>query len=750
MASSHSEQVEALRTSVERLCQIVATQDMERLTTERQAIEQALEALTTEADTLRSERDDARTEASRAEFHLTATRELLEEGPDGYLITNSAGIIMHANRAAQRMLGVALRFLVRKPLSLFVEDGDLRIFRWRVNNARTRTQSEWPTRMRARGAVSFTAGLAVIACSSDNQNGDLRWFMREITVRQRAEELVASQYFINRLLESEQLARTAAETAQLRVELLASVSSALAASLEYPTVLSRVAGLVVPAVADVFLIDLAVEEKLEQAAMACVDASAAERLRIRRPPDPAGEHPIARVIRTGEATLHEVSTSWLEQWADSPEERDLWETLRLTSVVIVPIKSHRQTHGALTFGFGLSGRHHEASDLGALKDIGLRTALALDTARLFKALEAEQHHRDEFLAMLAHELRNPLGAVTNGLEALARANPSDRARLLQILSRQSRHLAHLLNDLLDVSGVRFGRLMLQQRRLDVRALAHDSLEELRTAGKTIGSAVRLRTDPQPVVVLGDADRLMQAIANLLDNAIKYTPPDGSIELSVGAEGADAVLRVRDTGAGIAPEFLPRLFDVFSRGPGDPGQTNPGLGLGLSVVRDLIVKHGGTVTATSAGVGQGSEFVIRLPLDHSQELPSSATESSPVVARSILIVEDNPDAAEALRMVLELKGHRVTIARDGGHAIEQARSHPPNVALVDIGLPDIDGCEVGRTVRAQPGGERVYLVAISGHSAPADRDRALQAGFNSYLVKPVAPDALLEVIGQAPS
>src|SRR5262245_48544113 len=202
--------------------------------------------------------------------------------------------------------------------------------------------------------------------------------------------------------------------------------------------------------------------------------------------------------------------------------------------------------------------------------------------------------------------------------------------------------------------------------------------------------------------------------------------------------------------GIAPEFLPRIFDVFSRGPGDPGQSHPGLGLGLSVVRDLIVKHGGTVTATSAGVGQGSEFMIRLPLDHSQELPSSAAEASPIAERSILIVEDNPDAAEALRMVLELEGHRVTIARDGRHAIEQTRLHPPNVALVDIGLPDIDGCEVGRTVRAQPGGERVYLVAISGHSAPADRDRALQAGFNSYLVKPVAPDALLEVIGQAPS
>jgi two-component system, sensor histidine kinase len=251
--------------------------------------------------------------------------------------------------------------------------------------------------------------------------------------------------------------------------------------------------------------------------------------------------------------------------------------------------------------------------LRVLEDIGLRTALALDTAQIFRALEAEQRHRDEFLAMLAHELRNPLAAVSNGLAALERVDAQTRVQLLQILSRQSKHLARLLNDLLDVSGVRFGRVTLERRRLDVRELARQTLDVFEASGKTAKLSVALHLYARPVCVVGDADRLEQVIANLLDNAVKYTPSPGSIDLSVAAEDDDAVVRVRDSGVGIAAEFLPRIFEVFSRGTRDPGQDSPGLGLGLSVVRDLVVKHGGTVSATSAGAGKGSEFVVRLPL-----------------------------------------------------------------------------------------------------------------------------------------
>src|SRR5262249_9868373 len=297
--------------------------------------------------------------------------------------------------------------------------------------------------------------------------------------------------------------------------------------------------------------------------------------------------------------------------------------------------------------------------------------------------------------------------------------------------------------------VRFGRLTLQQKRLDLRDLARQSLDVQKTAGKSQGPTITLSVDPQPVAVIGDADRVMQAIANLLDNAVKYTPVDGSIELSVVAEGHDAVLRVRDPGVGISAEFLPRIFEVFSRGR-LPEQSRPGLGLGLSVVRELVVKHGGRVEASSPGPGRGSEFVIRLPLQPEEDhAASAAARRAPVAERSIVIVEDNADAAEALRMALELDGHHVSTASSGRQGIEQARG-AADVVFVDIGLPDMDGCEVARTVRDQPGGAGVYLVALTGHSGPENRDRALRAGFDSYLVKPVAPDAIREVIAQAPA
>ena len=745
-----AEYADAIRTSVERMLRDAAPEDLEMLGLERRKLEEALARFSAELETLRTERDDARAQTFRAELQLTAVRQILDDGPDGFLVTDSSGVIVQANRAATHLLGVSNRFLMRKPLSLFVDEADLRIFRTRVNHAHLRGQSEWPLRMRPRDGAPFTASVTVSAfVGGDGKTSDLRWLLRDIGARQRAEELAAAQEFTNQMLESEQAARASAESSRRAADLQVKVSGLLAASLDYQAALTGIGNLVVPAAADVFVVDLLVDGQLEPSVSACSDALGAERLRTRRAPELAGDHPIGRVTRTGEALLvSQVSPAWQEAWAGVLECGDLWERIGLASVVIVPIRSHRRTHGALTFVAGPSRERYTEEDLRAFSDIGLRTALALDTVQLFRALEAEQRRREEFLAMLAHELRNPLGAVTNGIEALERASASDRNHLLQILTRQSRHLARMLNDLLDVSGVRFGRLVLQQKRLDLRDLARDALEALRAAGKSERPKVTLNTADQPVCVLGDPDRLMQVIANLLDNAMKYTPGDGWVELSVEIDGGDALVRVRDSGMGIAPEFLPRIFEVFSRGQGMPEQSRPGLGLGLSVVRELVVKHSGSVSASSAGVGKGSEFVIRLPREPGQEPAPAASRTTSVSERSILIVEDNADAAEVLRLALELSGHQVRTASNGRQAIEQTREAPPDVALVDIGLPDIDGYEVGRTVRDQPGGRGVYLVALTGHGTPEDRERALQSGFDFYLVKPVAPDVLRDVIAQA--
>jgi PAS domain S-box-containing protein len=615
MTPFRSESAEALRACADRLCRLVAEQRVTEIPAARQDLQRALEILTSGADSLQRERDDARAETMRAELNLTAARQILEDGPDGYVVTDSSGVILQANRAAAHIFGVPGRFLIRKPLSLFIDDADLRMFRWRVNNVHTRGPSEWPMRMRPRNGSPITAGLSVAPFKVGDPTSDLRWFVRDISARQRAEELAATQEFTAQMLQSEQVARADAESARLGLELEAQVGGVLAESLDYSAALSRVAGLVVPTAADIFFADLLSSDVLEQVTVACVNAQDTDRLRTRHPPDPSSDHPIAQVVRTGRPLLAtEISPSWIESWASSHESRDLWQGMGLTSIAVVPIRSHRQIHGALTFAFGPSGRHHSLASLPVLQDIGLRTALALDTAQLFRALEAEHRHRDEFLAMLAHELRNPLAAVSSGLAALERVDPAARTHLLQILSRQSKHLARLLNDLLDVSGVRFGRVTLERQRLDLRELARQSLEVFQAPGKAAIPNIGLHIDPGPVTVMGDADRLQQVIANLLDNAIKYTPSHGSIELSVAAEGDDAVVRLRDSGVGIAPEFLPRIFEVFSRGVEDTGHSYPGLGLGLSVVRDLVVKHGGTVSASSAGAGKGTEFVVRLPIE----------------------------------------------------------------------------------------------------------------------------------------
>jgi PAS domain S-box-containing protein len=747
MSGQPSEHIEALRARVDRLCRLASAGRDAELVAERRKLDAELDRLAAAP----AERDGARRTAGEAESQLAHLRQLLERGPDGYIVTDRAGIILDANHAAADLLGLTVRFLIRKPLSLFVEESDLRAFRWRLNDAHAQDRGEWPLRIRPREGQPFTAGVTVTTLEPrPGEATDLRWFLRDISARQRAEELAAAHEFTKEVLESEQRSRAAAESARRRLEVLAGVSGVLAGSLDCALAFSDAAGIIVPGVAELFIADLLVGDALERVTLTCADAAAAERLRSRchPPADVSGGHPIAEALRTAEPVLVTATTpAWLATWAESAEALGAWQEIGLSSAAIVPITSHRQTHGALTFGW-TSGRQYDPADLGLLREIGLRAALALDTSRLINDLESEQRHRDEFLAMLAHELRNPLAAITTGLDVLERAEQSDRAHITGIVARQSRHLARLLNDLLQVSRVRFGQVKLHRQVVDLRELARDSLDAaLQPGAQAERPTVTLHADSEPVCVVGDPDRLEEVIDNLLDNALKYTPSGGTIEISVATEGNEAVLRVSDSGIGIGPDFLPRVFDVFSRSGSPRSQSRPGLGLGLSVVRDLIANHGGSVRVSSPGVGRGSEFVIRLPLG-SDETASVVVEApGPTAAISILVVEDNEDAREALRMALELSGQHVRTAEDGAHAIEEARQRPPDTAVIDIGLPDIDGYQVARAVRAQPGGERVHLIALTGYGQSADRERALRAGFDSWLVKPIDPSVLLGVIAK---
>lgn len=364
-----------------------------------------------------------------------------------------------------------------------------------------------------------------------------------------------------------------------------------------------------------------------------------------------------------------------------------------------------------------------------------------------KGVEDANRAKDEFLALLGHELRNPLGAISTAVHVLNRlGDPDDEAeRLRAIILRQTQHLSRLVEDLLNVSKVNYGKIVLHKQLLDLRDQAVRALSSFQESGKTAQHVISLTGEP--LSVSADPTRLEQILSNLLDNALKYTPPGGRIEVTIAAEGRDAVVRVRDTGIGIQPGMLPVIFDLFVQASQNPDRSKGGLGVGLTLVKRLVELHGGTVSASSEGPNRGSEFVVRLPRiwDAAVTLQPIEPASLPPRGRHILIIEDNQDFREVLRMLLESWGHRVEEAADGGRGLEIFHVSRPEIILVDLGLPDLDGCEFARTVRSARGGDALSLVAITGYGQPSDRRRAKEAGFDAHLTKPVDPGELARVL-----
>jgi CheY-like chemotaxis protein len=310
----------------------------------------------------------------------------------------------------------------------------------------------------------------------------------------------------------------------------------------------------------------------------------------------------------------------------------------------------------------------------------------------------------------------------------------------EVVQRQVRHMARLLDDLLDVSRITHGKIELRKERVDLVAIAKDALQTSRPFIEADQHEVSISLPPEPLFLEADPARLEQVLTNLLNNAAKYTPSGGQIGLTITRVGEEAVVRVRDTGAGISADFLPRVFDLFAQAQRSLDRSEGGLGIGLTLVRRLVEMHGGSVEAYSAGPGQGSEFTVRLPALADAKLARSAavSDAAPPAERPrrVLIVEDNLDAAETLADLLEHLGLEVRVACDGTAAIEAAREEPPGVALVDIGLPGMDGYEVVRRLREQAGLDQALLVALTGYGQEEDRRRAREAGFHVHLTKPV--------------
>jgi len=362
-----------------------------------------------------------------------------------------------------------------------------------------------------------------------------------------------------------------------------------------------------------------------------------------------------------------------------------------------------------------------------------------------KSAEDANRAKDAFLAMLSHELRNPLGAIANATQLLEHAQSIGYAK--GVIARQVTHLTRLTDDLLDAARAMTGKIVLQRRPLDLAAATRESIATLKSASRTAGR--HIVDSLGSAWVHADPVRIEQIVANLVVNAVKYSPLKGVIRVTVRREGHAAVLEVSDDGIGMPADLVPRVFDAFVQGEHDLDRARGGLGLGLTLVRRLAELHGGDAQAASAGPGRGSKFTVRLPAIEAPPAPVSTNRFvARAAAREILIVEDNPDAGDSLRHLLELAGHRVHLATDGVAGLEALLSRPPEVALIDIGLPRMDGYELVRRARAAFAGRTApLLVAVTGYGLAEDRDRALAAGFDEHLVKPVDPGALDELLAR---
>ena len=368
--------------------------------------------------------------------------------------------------------------------------------------------------------------------------------------------------------------------------------------------------------------------------------------------------------------------------------------------------------------------------------IGTNTDVT-ESRQLQIALEQADRRKDEFLAMLAHELRNPLTPIANAAEALLQIVPTERAQersLVSMVRRQAGQLARLIDDLLDVARITQGRIELRTQHVSVRSCIESAVEMVEPLVRARRQQLLLTQPLESLHVTGDRERLGQCISNLLVNAVKYTNPEGEIRVRHYSQGGQAVIEIVDTGVGIAPELLPHIFELFVQGDRTLDRSQGGLGVGLAICKQLIEMHRGSVTAYSEGVGRGATFEIRLPLTEATTEADNNIRAPRVRARRVLIVDDNHDAADSLAVVLRFEGHEASVAYTAQDAIEAVATSPPEFVLLDIGLPNMDGYEVARRIRAS--GASARIIALTGYGQLEDRRRSKDAGFAAHLVKPV--------------
>ena len=553
-----------------------------------------------------------------------------------------------------------------------------------------------------------------------------------------------------------------------RAAVLAEISVVLGSSLDYERALPRVARLAVPVLGDLCTIDVVQEDgALHRVASAHGESSKealAYEIRARHGFNPAAAHGVGAVVRTRRPEIvARITDAYLSAIAQNAEQLALFRRLSPRSWIIVPLVANERVLGALTLAITESARRYRQADLSFATVMAAHTASAIENARLYReaqsaraAAESANRAKDEFLSTLSHELRNPLNAVHGWATLIERGQlgAAQTHRAVEVIVRNVNAQIRLVDDLLDMSRVVSGRMRLVVQPVDLRDLIDDALEAVRHAAEAKGIRLQPVLEIPGLLVSGDPGRLQQIVWNLLENAVKFTPKGGRVQVQLQRVRSHVEIIVSDTGQGIAAEVLPYVFDRLRQGETGSARGHGGLGIGLGLVRHLVELHGGSVYAESPGEGQGATFVVKLPLmvAETRQQAVAHAERSPVENASlkgarIVVVDDDPTAVELIRDVLVQAGAEVIECRSADEALQAVVRSRPNAIVSDIEMPGQDGYSLIRKVRAlgpELGG-KTPAVALTAFGRSEDRIRSLTAGFNNHVSKPVDPAELTAII-----
>lgn len=654
---------------------------------------------------------------------------IVEHSDDAVISKDRQGIVTSWNAAAEKLYGFTPAEAIGQHISLIVPENhrdELAVIMERL--WRGERIEHWDTVRRRKDGTLVDVSLRISPIK--DPYGEVigaSKVARDISQRKRTEEAL---------------------------KFLAEASASLAALLDRDSALQHAAASMVPNFADWCVIYIIRPDgAIGAPASAHRDSAKQQLLReflAEYPVDWESPSVTVQAWRTGHTQfIPQLTEERLQKLGQNDRLMQALRKLDPRSVISVPMKIRERTIGVISFVQSDGGRPYAESDVPLAEDLARRVATAIDNAQLLNSIRESERQKDEFLAMLAHELRNPLAAIRYAADAARLRSPDARDahdEMLDVIDRQANNLTRLIDSLLDISRISQEKIKLRREPIDAATIVDRAAAAQQPLLYEKGDRLIVDVADEPLPLFVDATRIEQILVNLLTNAAKYSPDGSEITLKAFALDGEAIIQVIDPGIGISAEMLPRVFDLFAQADHTLDRSQGGLGIGLTVVRKLTEMHGGTVSAQSDGVGRGSTFTVRLPLSDAAE-PASLAAADPQAAHAtlnVLVVDDNRDTAQAEAMLLKMHGHRVSLAHDGRSALELFEEVKPDAVLLDIGLPVINGYDVAAKLRER-GNANTLLIAVSGYGQTEDRERSKRAGFNHHLVKPVDVRELLALL-----